>query len=171
MPYTPARLSRSRIMYELYRELERNYQEISKEIDRTLNVLEDSGRAVSDAYLAATRAFRALSEAWSRHLEIERELFPRILCSNWLPAETLLRIAEGSKAIEKQLTAILTAPWPRWPQAGLKSIRITGARLLTLLLAQIDAERASVLPAISRMVRRGQIASHAEPEVSELLAT
>ena len=141
-------------MYELYRELEGNDNEISNGIGRTLKVLERSGRAASETYLAASRALRALSETWSRHMEIERELFPRMLCDNVLPAESLLRIAEDSKAIEKQLAAILAAPWPRWTQAGMQSIRIAGIQVLAQLLAQTETERAAILPAISRKDRK-----------------
>lgn len=159
-------------MYEHYRELECSLHEISKCVERVLKVLAKSASPAAETYLAAMRAFRALSETWSRQLEIERALFPRMLCRNLMPAESLLRIGENNEAIKNHLAAILAAPWPRSPQAGLQSMRTGVIKVLTLVLAQIDAERATILPAILWMDRRELVAAaHFEPELPELVAT
>jgi hypothetical protein len=117
------------------------------------------------------RAIRALQEAWSLHLEIERVFFPRILCRNLLSAEILERITVSNQAIEKQLEAILSAPWPRSAQAGLKSLRMGVTGIACPLLAQVESERALILPAILRMDRREPAAVRIETETSELVAS
>lgn len=158
-------------MYEHCRELERSLSEISKCVGRILKVLTNSASPAAETYLAAMRAFRMLSETWMRQLEIERSLFPRMLCRNLMPAESLQRIAEGNEAIKNHLAAILTAPWPRSPQAGLQSLRTAVIKVLTPVLAQIDAERAAILPAILKMDWREPVATYVEPEVPELVGT
>jgi hypothetical protein len=158
-------------MYDQHRELESSLREVSKCVGRTLKLLSKSGSPAAETYLAATRAFRALSETWSRHLEVERALFPRMLCCNLIPAESLERIAENNEAIKNHLAAILTATWPRSPQAGLHSIRTSVIKVLTSLLAQIETERTTILPVMPRMDRREPAAAHVEPEVQELVAT
>jgi hypothetical protein len=158
-------------MYDQYRELESSLIEISKCIGQVLEVVSKARSNAAETYLSATRAIGRLHAVWSRHLEFERELFPRMLSRDLFPAERLQRIAEFNGSIEKQLKAILAAPWPRSPQAGLQSIRIGVIKVLTPLLAQIEAERVMVLPAISRMDWREPAAARVEPAVSELVAT
>ncbi len=158
-------------MYEQYRELESSLHEVSKWVGRTIKVLSASGSPAPETYLAATRSTRALQETWSLHLAIERELFPQMLCRNLFSAESMERIAESNQAIAKQLEAILSAPWPRSPQAGLHSIRMGVTKVLTQILAQVEVERAAVLPAILGVNRRETAAAHVGPETSELVTT
>jgi hypothetical protein len=158
-------------MYEHYRELESSLHEISRWVGRAIRVIAESGSPAPETYLAVTRALLAVKETWSRHLEIERGLFPRMRARNLYSAERLERIAEDNEAIEKQLAAILAAPWPRSPQAGLQSIRTGVTKVLTQLLAQIEGERAAILPAMLRIDRKGSAAADHESETSELVAT
>jgi hypothetical protein len=94
-----------------------------------------------------------------------------MLCRNLLSAESLGRITASNRAIETQLDAILSASWPRSPQAGIQSVRTGVARIVYQLLAQIESERALILPAILRMDRREPAVIHAEMETSELMTT
>jgi hypothetical protein len=158
-------------MFEQYRELENSIDEVSKWVGRTVKVLSAHGSAAPETYLSATRAIRALQEAWSRHLEIERVLFPRMLCRNLLSAEFLERTTVKNQSIEEQLEAILSAPWPRSTHAGLQSLRTGVTGILAQLLTQIDGEGALILPAILRMDRREPAHVRAESETSELVAT
>jgi hypothetical protein len=158
-------------MFERYRELENSLHEVSKSVGRTVGVLSASATPAPETYLSATRAVRALQEAWSLHQDIERELIPRMLCRNSFSAKSMERIAESNQAIEKQLEAILSAPWPRSPQAGLHSIRMGVARVLTQILAQVDIERAVVLPALRVRNHRSAVAATVESETSDLVAT
>src|SRR5882672_4058375 len=111
--------------------------EVSKWVGRTGRVLSAHGSAAPETYLSATRAIRALKETWSRHLDLERVLFPRMLCRNLFSVEYLERITATNQAIETQLEAILSAPWPRSPQAGLQSLRTAVTGVLAQLLSQI----------------------------------
>jgi hypothetical protein len=158
-------------MCEHYRELENSLHEVSKWVGRIVRVLSADGRPAPETYLSAMRGIRALQEAWSLHLEIERVFFPRILCRNLLSAESLERITVSNQAIGKQLEAILSAPWPRSAQAGLQSLRMGVTGIACQLLAQVESERALILPAILRMDRREPAAVRIETESSELVAT
>jgi hypothetical protein len=158
-------------MFEQYREMENSLHEVSNWIGRIVRLLSGFGSPAPETYLAATRAIRGLQEAWILHLDIERILFPRMLCRNLLSAESLGRITASNQAIETQLDAILSASWPRSPQAGMQSVRTGAARIVCPLLAQIESERALILPAILRMDRREPTVIHAETETSELMTT
>jgi hypothetical protein len=157
-------------MCELHREMKNSLHEVSNQAGQTDRILSVSGRSDPKAYLSATRVIRALQEAWSLHLEIERALFPRLLGRNLLSAEFIKRISESNQDIEMGLEAILSAPWPRSSQAGLQSLR-TGIRsILIRLLAQIEGERSLILPAIAALDRRAPAAICAEIEPSELVS-
>jgi hypothetical protein len=156
-------------MYETYRELENSLHEVSKWAGRTVRVLTASGSPAPETYLAATRAIRGLQEIWSLHLEIERVLFPRMLYNNLLSSESLERISASDQAIEKQLEAILSAPWPRSAHAGLQSLQTGVAGILSQLLDQVQCERAVLLPAILKMDRDLPAAVRVEPANSELV--
>jgi hypothetical protein len=158
-------------MFDHYRELENSLHEVSKWVGRIVKVLSPNGSPAPETYLSAMRGIRALQEEWSLHLEIERVLFPRLLCRNLLSAEFLERITARNQAIEKQLEAILSAPWPRSPQAGLQSLRTGVRHVLTPLLVQIEGERALILPATPGMDRREPVAVRSEPITSERIAT
>jgi hypothetical protein len=156
-------------MHENYRELESSLHEVSKWVGRTVRVLTASAAPAPETYLAATRTIRGLHEVWSLHLEIERALFPRMVYNNLLSARCLERIRSTNRAIEKQLAAILSAPWPRSAQAGLQSVQTAAVGILYPLLDQIKIERAMLLPAILKMNRDLRAAVRVEPETSELV--
>ena len=158
-------------MFEHYRELENSLHEVSKWVGRIVKALSANGSPAPEAYLSAMRGIRAVQEAWAFHLQIERVLFPRILCRNLLSAEFLERITVSNQAIEKQLEAILSAPWPRSPQAGLQSLRMGVTGIVCKVLAQVERERAFILPVILRMDRRQPAAVRIETKTSELVAT
>jgi len=158
-------------MSEHYRELENSLHEVSKWVRRIVKVLSPNGGPAPETYLSAMRGIRALHEEWSLHLEIERDLFPRILCRDLLSAEFLERITARNQAIEKQLEGILSAPWPRSPQAGLQSVRTGVRNVITQLLVQIEGEQALILPAIPGMDRRESVAERSEPVTSERVAS
>jgi hypothetical protein len=158
-------------MYEIYRELENSLHEVSKWVGRTVRVLTASESPAPETYLAATRTIRGLREVWSLHLEIERVLFPRMVDESLLAAGSLKRISSTSRAIEKQLEAIVSAPWPRSAQAGLQSVQTGAAGILYPLLDQIKIERAMILPAILKMHRELPDAARVEPAASELVTT
>jgi hypothetical protein len=151
--------------------LENSLHEVSKWVGRTVRILSPSSTPAPETYLAATRAIRALQETWSLHQDIERELFPRMICRNSFSAKSMERIAESNQAIEKQLEAILSAPWPRSPQAGLHSIRMGVAKVLTQILAQVEVERAMVLPALLGRNHRRPVEAGVKSETSELVVT
>jgi hypothetical protein len=158
-------------MFESYRELESSLHEVSKWVGRTARVLTASGGPAPETYLAVTRAIGGLHEIWSLHLEIERVLFPRMLCNNLVSSEFLERIHASDQAIEKQLEAILSAPWPRSAQAGLQSVQTGVTEILSRLLDQVKRECAVLLPAIVNMDRVLPAAVRVEPETSELVTT
>jgi hypothetical protein len=158
-------------MYEQYRELESSLHEISTWVGRTRKVLGVSGSPAAETYLAATRAMRALREAWRLHTELEASLFPRLISRDLYSSERLERIAAENETIGRQMTAFLGAPWPRSPQAGLQSIRSVVSEILAQLLAQIERERHTILPAILKMDRRQRPAAQVQSETSELVAT
>jgi len=158
-------------MHENYRELENSLHELSKWVGRTVRVLTASRSPAPETYLAAIRTIRGLHEVLALHLEIERALFPRMVYDNLLSARSLERIRTTNRAIEKQLAAILSAPWPRSAQAGLQSIQTGATGILYPLLDQIKIERAMLLPAILKMNRDLRAAVRVEPETSELVTT
>jgi len=121
-------------MREPYRQLENSLDEISRCAGRILHMLEEPYAPSPARYVDVVRMFRSISGAWSRHLELSFE-FNR-------------KIVDENQAVRKQLAEIQTAPWPRSTSAGLQSIRISGANTLRLLLLQIEAERALLIPAI-----------------------
>jgi len=157
-------------MFEHYRELENSLHEVSKWVGRIVKALSANGSPAPEAYLSAMRGIRAVQEAWAFHLQIERVLFPRILCRNLLSAEFLERITLCNQAIEKELEGILSAAWPRSAQAGLQSVQTGVAGILSRLLDQVKCERAVLLPAILKMDRRESPAALVEAETSELIA-
>lgn len=169
MAFTRTAISRNHTMLEQYREMESSLSEVSKWLGRTAGVLSGSGSPAPETYLSAIGAIRALQEALARHLEIERVLFPRMLCRNLLSAEFLERTAASNRAIKKQLDAILSAPWPRSAQAGLQSMQSGASKTLTQLLAHIESEQSLILPAILRMDSRKAVAVRVRPEISECL--
>src|SRR4051812_31077662 len=120
MAFNRTRLSRSRTMHENYRELENSLHDVSKWVGRTVRILTASESPAPETYLAVIRTIRGLHEVWSLHLEIERDLFPRMVYGDLLFARSLERIGSTNRATEKQLAAILSAPWPRSAQAGLQ---------------------------------------------------
>jgi len=158
-------------MFEHYRELEYSLHEVSKWVGRIVKVLSVDGSPAPETYLSAMRGIRALQEAWSLHLEIERVLFPRILSRNLLRVEFLERITVSNQAIEKQLEGIVSAPWPRTSQAGMQSLRMGVTGFVCKLLAQVERERALILPVILRMDRREPAAVRVASETSELVST
>jgi hypothetical protein len=167
-----AQRSRSYTLYERYRELESSHHEISKWVGRARNILVASNTSSApETYLAATRAVRALMEAWTRHIEFERSLFPWMLSRDLHSAECLEGIARDSEAIARQMAAFLDAPWPRSPQAGLQSIQSGVTEVLAQLLAHIEQERVTISPAILLLARRGKASAHGAAKASELVAS
>jgi hypothetical protein len=157
-------------MLEQYREMENSLHVVSSCIERTGRILSMSGSAAPETYLSATRAIRALQEAWTLHLDIERVLFPRMLCRNLLSGEILKRTLEVNHAIEKQLEAILSAPWPRSLQSGLQSLRIGLRQILSQLRIQIESEQAWILSAYPGVDRRIPVTEGVGSEGRELVA-
>jgi hypothetical protein len=154
---------------EPYRDLKNSLCEVSKRVRRIDRILTTPGTSAPETYLSAIQAIRALQDAWSLHLKIERDLFPRIFCRNPRSAEFLKRIFEGDQAIEAKLEAILSAPWPRLPQAGLQPLRTGISKILTELVARIERENALILPAIPAPDQRGQSTAGLEIETSGLV--
>ena len=163
-------ISGKRTMLEQFREMENSLREIAGRIRRACQILSMSGSSTPGTYLSAIRAVRALQEAWSVHLEIERVLFPRILRRNLLSSDFLKRIMERDQATDKQLEAILSAPWPRSPQSGLQSLRVGLRPILSQVRIQIEAEQALILAAIPRIDRGMPTLERVESEPSELVA-
>ena len=64
-------------------------------------------------------------------------------------------IAEEHHVIERQLTALLSVPWPRSPRAGLHSLQQQVFKLVTDLLQQIDRD----LTEISSLIQRDSLPS------------
>jgi hypothetical protein len=160
MAYTRTAIFTNRTTREQFREMQNSLREISSRVGWARRILSTGGSPAPETYLSAIRAIRAIHEAWSLHLEIERVLFPRMHCRNLLPGE-LNQIMERDRAIEMQLASILSAPWPRSPHSGLQSLRSADAKILTQLLAQIERERALILSG------NGE---HIDSEDSELVA-
>ena len=160
----------NRTMFEPYRELQNSLCEVSKWVGRTDRILSVSAGPAPAAYLSASRAIRGLQEAWSLHLRIERGLFRRLLQCKLLSAEFLVQFSRRNHAIESLLNAVISAPWPRSPQAGVESLRSGMRKILNQLLTQIELEQALILPAIPALDRQLPIAVSAEIETSELAA-
>lgn len=165
MAYTRTAISATRSTFEQYREMENSLRDIASGVARTRRILSATGRTAPQNYLSATRAIRELQEAWSRHLEMERVVFPHLL-----RGEFLKRILEGNQAIEKQLEAMLSASWPRSPHAGLQSLRVGIHKILSQLVIQIEAEKRLILSAIRGVDRRKSVATCAENETSQPVA-
>jgi hypothetical protein len=158
-------------MYEEYRELESSLHEISKWVGRTRKVLAASGSPAAETYLAATRAIRALKEAWRLHMEFEASLLPKLRSRDLYAAELLEQIVVENEAVTRQITSLSNAPWPRSAQAGLQSIRSGVSEILTQLLTQIERERVAILPAILKLDRRANVTAHTESEAIELMTS
>ena len=132
-------------MLEENREMENSLREVSKCAAQTAGALAASGSPAPESYLAAIRAIRALQKAWRLHLEIERDLFPRMVSNNQISADFLERITANNQVIKEELEAVLSAPWPRSSHAGLQSLRTGVGKTLTHLRAQIEREHALIL--------------------------
>jgi len=92
--------------------------------------------------LAVTQAIRALRESWRRHIEIDSALF-----AGALPE----RIAEENEVIDRRMTAILSAPWPRSVEAGILSIRTGVLDILASICRQLEQERDAISSELFRM--------------------
>lgn len=171
MEYTRTAIPANRSVFEPYREMEGSLRDITSCVARIRRILSASGRTAPQSYLSATRAIRVLQEAWSRHLEMERVVFPRMLCRNLITGEFLKRITESNQAIEKQLEAMLSAPWPRSPHAGLQSLRAGIHKILSQLVIQIEMEQRLILSAIRGVDRTMSVAACAVSETSQLVAS
>jgi hypothetical protein len=127
--------------YENPRNLERSIQKIVGNVRGTMKVLAVCDGVPTPAkYLAVIQNISTLKEMWSRHIEIERALFPKVPGFDRYSDNEPFRIIEENVAIEKQLASVLGAPWPRSPQAGLLALRIRASEVLHRLLTQIELE-------------------------------
>ena len=149
-------------MLEENHEMENSLRDVSKCVARTTGVLAAPGSTAPESYLAAIRAIRALQKAWRLHLEIERDLFPRMVSNNRISADFLERITANNQVINEELEAVLSAPWPRSSHAGLQSLRTGVGKILTHLRAQIEREHALILATAH---------ARAGTEMSELVAS
>ena len=125
MKLTSAPLSESRAMYDA------NLREISHHIGRIGELHTAQSRPAPETYLAVTQAIRTLRESWRRHIEINQALF-----AGMIPE----RIAEENELIDRRMTTILSAAWPRSVEAGILSIRTGVLDILACICRQLEQE-------------------------------
>lgn len=113
---------------------EKSLYEISRLAERTLDLLEETDRRpIPVKYLAIVTNAGKLKEMWARHAAVERALFPAAFCPDL-------------DVLENELGFLVSAPWPRSPQAGMRLIRPRAFEALIRVLVHVEQERVAVLP-------------------------
>jgi len=137
---------------------EKNLQELSEIARQTLSLLGTPGRhSVSERYRITIGNVGQLEKRWARHIRLMRE------------SAILDRIADQDEVLENHLASIVSAPWPRSPQAGMPSLRHRVVSVLTEFLRQIERERRITLPLVrQKLAEEGRHSSDSDLASSEL---
>jgi hypothetical protein len=138
-------------MYDLLPAVEKNAHEISLRAARALGVLAAAERTPGPTlYYKVMRNMSELRSVWTQHLHLLSQAYS-LIPTNDDRIKTMFRRFQQDLADTGQwLETISAAGWARTPEIGVNSIRIRATETLTTILRQMERERTTIVPLLSR---------------------
>jgi hypothetical protein len=131
--------------------IERESHRLSTKTAKILEVLSGSQTLSGPMlYQRVMRDIRELQRMWAAHRAELAEVIHKVPKNAPESLPPLRSLDRNAAAIGHQLEALSTAPWPRHPEIGVRSIRVRGQRVLTAVLRQLESEEVLLVPLLER---------------------
>lgn len=128
-----------------FRAIEKDSKAISDLARQTLKLLNDEDHGSPVRYQSVVRNAGLLKTAWTRHFRMTEELFPTVIACDIHFADFFDRMMDDDEAVDRGLTRLASAAWPRQSVVGMSSIRSLAVDVLTRLIQQLEREQATML--------------------------